>query len=129
VRGHRSAMSLPVEFDPFDMRIDVERGRAQESDQRLATFTRKIHRERRGSGNRGDDGDAGGERFLHDLERGTAADQEEVMTEREKPVEKGASNRLIDSVMASDIFADDERIAKKIKNSRGMDASGASEVV
>ena len=29
-------MSLPVEFNAFDMRIDVERGRAQESDQRLA---------------------------------------------------------------------------------------------
>src|SRR5438552_18468531 len=50
------------------------------------------------------------------------------MIEREKPIEKRAADRLIDRVMASDIFPDDERIAAQVEDAGGMDATGPSEV-
>ena len=94
------------------MRIHIECRRPQESDQGLAAFARKIHRQRRGCRDRGDDRNTGGERFLHDFERGAAADHQDVMTEREEAVEKGASDRFIDPVVAANIFADNEWLAK-----------------
>ena len=68
VRGHRSAMSLPISHDAFDVRIDIERRRPQKTDQRLAAFAGKIYRERRWRGNGRDDRNSGRERFLHDLQ-------------------------------------------------------------
>src|SRR4051812_48073777 len=86
--GRFGKTSLPVELDAFDVRINVKCRRAEKSDQGLAAFTREIYRERRGCGNGRNDRDSGGEGFLDDLERRTAAHYEDVIMERQGTVEK-----------------------------------------
>ena len=59
---------LLIQHDALGVGINIERGRPQKAEQGLATFTRKVHGEGGGRGDRRDDGDSRGQRFLHDFE-------------------------------------------------------------
>ena len=107
--------------------INVERWRAQKADQCLIVFAREIYRQRRWRGDRRDNRNAGGERFLHDLERGAPADEEKMSIQRQEAVEKSAADCFIDRIMPADIFAHDLQIAANIEYAGGMNASRARE--
>src|SRR4030095_10004281 len=107
------------------MRVNVERGRTQKSDQRLIAFPGKIGSKRRRRRDRSDYGNTGRERFLHDFERSAAAHQKEMLIQWQRSVQKRAANRLVHSVMTTDIFAHNPQLTLRIKNSCGMDSLGA----
>ena len=51
-----------------------------------------------------------------------------MTAQRQQAVEKSAANHFIDGVMTPNVFAHDDQIAVEIKDSRGMDAAGSSEI-
>src|SRR4051794_8859932 len=107
-------MFLPKR-DPFDVGIKIECRRSQKTDQGLAAFPREIHRERRRRRDRRDNWYSSGERFLDDLERRATADGQDVAVERQESIEQGSSDRLVDGVVASDIFPHDDRFSTEIE--------------
>ena len=110
------------------MGVDVEGWRSQETDQGLAAFARKIHRERRRSGDRGNDWDSAGERFLDDFQRGPAANNEDLFLEWQKPIEKRPPERLVDGVVAADIFPHDDPFPIEIENPGRVNTAGPLEI-
>ncbi len=62
-----------VEGDPFLVRVRIETFSAKESDECDPIFARQIDREAARRRNGADDRNAGGERFLHDLEAAPSA--------------------------------------------------------
>jgi len=51
-----------------------------------------------------------------------------MLSQWEKSIQKGASNRFVDSVVAADVFTNNLRVAVQIKDSGSVNATGAGEV-
>ena len=72
-------MFLSVEYDAFDVRVNVESRWTKKADERLVAFASKVDRQRGGRRDGGDDRNPGRERFLNDLERRTPTDDHNVI--------------------------------------------------
>ena len=93
----------------------------------MVAFAGEFGGEAGGGGNGGDDRDAAGEGFLHDLERGAAADQQDVFAEGQFFVEEGPAEDFVDGVVTADIFAECEQVAGKVEERGGVNATGFGE--
>ena len=70
---------------------------------------------------------AGDGRLLHELERQPAADAEDVVAQREEPVERGAADDLVHRVVAADVLAHDQELAVGVEEAGRVQAAGPGE--
>src|SRR5207248_8237503 len=77
---------------------------------------------------RGDDRNSGGERLLHDLERGAPANENYATGERQLPIKKSTANHLVDGIVPADVFPDNSRLAIRPKQTGRMNAASASKI-
>jgi hypothetical protein len=106
--------------------VDIETFVAEEADEGLSGLFGELDGEAGGGGDGGDDGDASCERLLHDFERRSAADQQDVVVEGHA-TEKRVAEDLVDGVVTADVFVEDEELACRVKQGGGVEAAGAGE--
>ncbi len=75
----------------------------------------------------GQDRDAGHEGFLHKLEAGAAAHEDETVLERHMARENFGADQFVDGVMAADVFAQELEIALRIEKRGGVQPAGSFE--
>ena len=92
------------------MGIDVESILADEGDQRLAAFLGEIDGETRRGGYGDDYGNSAGQGLLHDLEGGATADDKNLSIEGEQGIEQRMAEDLVNSVVTTDIFANNNGV-------------------
>src|SRR4051794_31494661 len=93
------------------MSVDVHPLAAEEADQGLAAVAREGDGEAGRGGDGGDDRNASGEGFLHDLERTAARDEEDVAAQGEASGEEAMADDFIDGVVAPDVLAQDDELS------------------
>src|SRR5207249_5704141 len=75
----------------------------------------------------GEDREAGRDRLLHDLISGTTAHRQHTVAERQQSVEERATDDLIDGVVPADVLAQELELARRVEETRGMEAAGRLE--
>src|ERR1700730_7645771 len=113
--------------DPLLAGINDEAPSAQEADQSQSQFARQLNRETRRRGDRRQQRNSGGNRFLYDLEPAAAADQQHVTTEWQMAAEQRPTDDLVHGVVPADVLAQDEQFARRSKKRRGMQSAGSTE--
>ncbi len=91
--------------------VDNKAATAEKAGEGEAQFAGELNGEAGGSGDGGKDGNSCGDGFLRDFKTGSAADQHEVIGERNELVLKRPADHFVDRVMPAHIFADDEQFA------------------
>src|SRR5215210_3936101 len=86
------------------VRVDVEGGAADEAAERDAGLFGELDRETRRCGDGGNDRDAGEQRLLYQLERGSARHQENRRIEGMMALEEHAAGDLVNRVVAADVL-------------------------
>src|SRR2546422_10767464 len=113
--------------NPFGMGIKVHGLAAEKADEGLAALTGEFDGEAGWGGNGGDDGNPRGQCLLHNLERSSPADEQDVRVEGKPVFQKRIAEDLIDSIVPANIFAQDDKFALRIKNRSGVQAAGLRE--
>ena len=86
------------------MRVNIKRRASNESDQRDATLASQIDGEAGWRRNGCHDADARDQGFLNDLERGSAAHEEQMLRERKAFLDQHAADDLVHGIVPSDVF-------------------------
>src|ERR1051325_8666455 len=112
--------------DPLLRRVHVEAAVADEAEEREVELGGELDGERGGRADGGDDGHARDDRFLNDLERRAAADEEQVLVQRDAFAEKRADH-FVDGVVTADVFAHAQQRAVGRKHACGVNRAGGVE--
>jgi hypothetical protein len=105
------------------MRVNIHRLTAEEADEGLAGIVGEVDGEAAGGGDGGDEGDAGSEGFLNHLEGDAAAEEQDVVIERQEVVHERMTEDLVEGVVTAHIFAGDDEVAFEVKNGAGVQAA------
>jgi len=107
--------------------IDVAVLFAKEADEGDIEVFCDLYGEAGGSTYGGDHGNPAHEAFLQELEAGSAGEQEQCVAEGSAVGEKFGAEELVDGVVAADVFARGEEIARRVEEGRAVDSSGSIE--
>ncbi len=107
--------------------IDNKAAAAEKSDEGEAEFAGELDRKARGRGDRGEDGQAGGEGLLDDLKAAATAHQQEMLRKRQHALKQRCANDLVDGVVAAYIFAEQEETAVGVEECGGVQSTGLAE--
>src|SRR5262245_66252465 len=89
----------------LDVRVNIERRRAQKANKSLIAFASKIDRECRWRGDRSHDWNSGGKRFLHDFKGSATANEDYAAIQRQLSVQERAADCFVHSVVTANVFA------------------------
>jgi hypothetical protein len=113
--------------DALGAGVNVEAGGLGETDEGGAELFGNLNGEAGGGADGDEHGDAGGEGFLHQLETGAAAEDEDGAREVSPPLQKLVADNFVDSIVATDILANDDTAALWGEEAGGMKTTGALE--
>ena len=103
--------------------VDDEPLAAQKTYERQSKFTRELYGEARRRRYRCQQRNAGGERFLHDLESAAAADEQHMSAEGQAAFQERPPDYLVHGVVPADIFAQYQQFSAGVKKRRGVQAA------
>src|SRR5579875_807692 len=109
------------------MSIDVHGVVAQEADQSDTALIGQFDGQAGGSGDGGDAGNARQQGLLDDLERGAPAYQQDSLFVGIGSMQQSMPDELVNSIMAANIFAQQQQFAATGKDSSSVQAPGMSE--
>src|ERR1700686_1793698 len=99
---------------------------AQETNQRQTQFARQLYSETRRCGNRCQQRNAGGDRFLNDFKSAPSTYQQHVIVERQAAAEQRPADRLVHGIVSTDVFAQDEQFASRAEKRGSMQSAGSA---
>ena len=102
-------------LDPPRLGVDVAPAAADEAAERDAAVGGELDREARRRADRDEDRTARDRRLLHELEREPAAHAEHVLGERQQPVEERPADDLVHRVVAADVLARAQQLARGVE--------------
>src|ERR1019366_10505883 len=86
--------------DPFLAGINDEALSSKETNQRQTQFACQLYSETRRRGHRSQQRNAGGDRFLNDLESAATAYQQHMITQRQAPTEQRPTDRFVHGIVS-----------------------------
>src|SRR3712207_4561657 len=106
-----SIRTVKPEANPFAPTIYVESVASQEPDERHIEAPRHVHRQAARSGDRAHDGHPGREALFRSLEAAAAADHDDVVAQRQSPLQERPPDELVGRIVAADVFPEREEVA------------------
>ena len=93
------------------MRVNVHCLTSQKADEGLTSLLREINHEAAWRRNGGDERNSAGEGFLDDLKRHPAADEQDVLVERQQAMHERVAENLVERVVTAHVLAQNDEIA------------------
>src|SRR5215204_6185299 len=122
----RAARAMSAAY-PLRPAVHIKPVAAEKPHQRHAEALGEVDGQAAGGGDGAEDGDAGGEGFLGDLEAAAAADHQEVIGEGEDAFEEGPADDFVDGVVAADVFPQRDKVSSRGEQGGGMETAGGGE--
>ncbi len=115
--------------DTLAAAVDVEAAVADEAEECHAAVTGQAYGQAGRRPHRGEHGDAGERRLLHQLEARPAADEEHAAGERQFARDKEGADELVECVVPADVLAHGQKLATGVEQRGGMEAARSAERV